>query len=91
MARPKSNQQCPCPAQRLALAVSHAQWMEDELYYDYGLNTKKELGTTVRNVIIEAYKNETITIQNLIQLVTAYEEKVKALYEKVRMRELNGE
>lgn len=88
MPRPKSNKEAPCPAQRLALVVSHAQWMEDELYYDYGLDIKKELGTTLRQEINSIWGSETPTIQNAIQLISVYENKVKALYEKVRSREL---
>ena len=88
MSRPKSNKEAPCPAQRLALVTSHAQWMEDELYYDYGLDIKKELGTTLRQEINSIWGSETPTIQNAIQLISIYENKVKALYEKVRSREL---
>lgn len=90
MPRPKNNQAYPCPAQRLALVVSHAQWMEDELYYDYGLDIKKELGTTLRQEINSIWGSETPTIQNAIQYITIYESKAKALYEKVRTRELNA-
>lgn len=90
MPRPKSNKEAPCPAQRLALVTSHAQWMEDELYYDYGLDIKKELGTTLRQEINSIWGSETPTIQNAIQYIAIYESKVKDLYEKVRIRELNA-
>ena len=91
MSRPKTSESCPAPSHKLSLIVSHIQWMEDELYYDFGISTSTILGTSLRSYINKIWE-KTPTIQNAISLLKMREEKVKGLYDNVRLREFkNGE
>ena len=88
MARPKSNSY-NAPSHQLALVISHIQWMEDELYYDFGVSVSTYLGSSLRSYINEVWE-ETPTIQNVIQLLKIREQKIKDLYDNVRNRELKN-
>lgn len=86
MSRPKTSDSHPAPSHKLALIISHIQWMEDELYYDFGVSVQTILGTSLRSYINKIWE-KTPTIQNAISLLKMREKKIETLYENVRLRE----